>query len=246
MKSPPINLKRKTRHTAPEDKIPTRDKALFGSGAMSNGIMNSGQSLLINPVYNLTLGVNPALIGIAQAIPRLYDAFTDPLMGTISDNHRSRFGRRRPFVTIGALLCAITFTALWLPPRGWDEQALFIYLLVVLILYYSAHTIFVVPFNALGYGLTRDYHERTRLQAWQSFAVQIAAILCFWSYRIFLSEGFGDALVGIHYYGIIIGILVLVSGILPGLFLEERIRPSKKSLELRKSFAKGRFEKLTP
>ena len=80
-------------------------------------------------VLNLGLGMNPALVGLLGALPRLTDAFTDPLMGFISDNTRTRWGRRRPYIFVGAIAAGVIFALLWQLPRGQSETFYFVYFL---------------------------------------------------------------------------------------------------------------------
>ena len=98
--------------TAPEDRIPIAHKLIYGLGAFVNNLLAAaigGMTI----VLNLGLGMNPALVGLLGALPRLSDAFTDPLMGYISDNTRSRWGRRRPYIFAGAIVAGISFALLW-------------------------------------------------------------------------------------------------------------------------------------
>ena len=118
-------------------------------------------------VLNLGLGMNPALVGLLGALPRLTDAITDPLMGYISDNTRSRWGRRRPYIFCGAILVGIVFALLWQLPDNRSENYYFWYFLIGSFLFYLAYTVFVTPWVALGYELTPDYHERTRLMGFR-------------------------------------------------------------------------------
>jgi GPH family glycoside/pentoside/hexuronide:cation symporter len=120
-------------------------------------------------VLNVGLGMNPALVGTLQAIPRFTDAITDPVMGYISDNTRSRYGRRRPYIFIGSILVGLIFALMWQLPAGYSEMFYFWFFLAGSFLFYLAYTIFATPWVALGYEMTPDYHERTRLMASQNF-----------------------------------------------------------------------------
>ncbi len=88
--------------TAPEDRIPFGQKLIYGLGAFVNNLLAGAMGGMII-VLNLGLGMNPALVGLLGALPRLTDALTDPLMGYISDHTRSRWGRRRPYIFVGAI-----------------------------------------------------------------------------------------------------------------------------------------------
>ena len=148
--------------TAPEDRIPVGEKIAYGMGAFVNNLLASaigGMTI----VLNLGLGMNPALVGLLGALPRLTDAITDPLMGYISDNTRSRWGRRRPYIFCGAIAVGLLFALLWQLPEGRSENFYFWFFLIGSFLFYLAYTVFVTPWVALGYELTPDYHERTRV-----------------------------------------------------------------------------------
>ena len=83
--------------TAAEDRLSFSHKLIYGSGAFVNNLLAAAIGGMVI-VLNLGLGMNPALVGLLSALPRLTDAFTDPLMGYISDNTRSKWGRRRPYI----------------------------------------------------------------------------------------------------------------------------------------------------
>ena len=88
--------------TRPEDRISIPHKIIYGFGAFVNNLLAAAIGGMVI-VLNLGLGMNPALVGLLGALPRLTDALTDPLMGYISDKTRSRWGRRRPYIFIGAI-----------------------------------------------------------------------------------------------------------------------------------------------
>ena len=98
--------------TAPEDRIPFIHKLVYGLGAFVNNLLAAAIGSMVI-VLNLGLGMNPALVGLLGALPRLTDAITDPLMGFISDNTRSRWGRRRPYIFVGAILAGLTCARRW-------------------------------------------------------------------------------------------------------------------------------------
>ena len=165
--------------TAPEDRIPFHLKVIYGLGAFVNNTLADAIGRMMI-VLNLGLGMNPALVGLLGALPRLTDALTDPMMGYISDNTRSRWGRRRPYIFVGAISVAIVFTLLWQLPPGKSEGWYFWYFLAGSLIFYLGYTVFATPWVALGYELTPDYHERTRVMAVQNFMGQLAYLLSPW------------------------------------------------------------------
>ena len=208
--------------TAPEDRIPLPKKIVYGAGAFVNNMLAAaigGMSI----VLNLALGMNPALVGLLGALPRLVDAFTDPLMGYISDHTRSRWGRRRPYIFGGAIFVGVVYMLLWQLPEGKSESYYFWYFLAGSLVFYLAYTIFATPWVALGYELTPDYHERTRVMAVQNFMGQLAYLISPWFLWIMQHEGLFDGMMsGAKGLAIAVGIAAIVIGVLPAIFLRER------------------------
>jgi Na+/melibiose symporter-like transporter len=136
-------------------------KLAYGSGAAANGIKNNGFEYFLLFYYSQVLGVDFALVGAALMIAMFVDGFTDPLVGYWSDNIKTRFGRRHPFMYIAALPVGLIYVMAWNPPAGLTGNALFPYLLFVTIATRVAYTFYEVPSSALVAELTDDYDERT-------------------------------------------------------------------------------------
>jgi len=197
-------------------------------GLINNLLAAASGGMMI--VLNLGLGMNPALVGLLGSLPRLTDALTDPIMGFISDNTESRWGRRRPYIFGGAIAAGIIFALLWQLPRGQSETFYFVFFLIGSILFYMAYTIFATPWVALGYELTADYHERTRLMGTQNFISQLAYVVSPWFLWIMTYEGFfEDQVEGAAGLAIIIGVVTIGIGTLPAIFLKERYKSIAKS-----------------
>ena len=209
-------------HTAPEDRIPFAGKLAYGAGAFVNNILAAAiGGMLI--VLNLGLGMNPAVVGLLGAFPRLFDAIADPIMGYVTDNTRTRWGRRRPFIFVGAVASGLIFPMLWALPKGYSQDFYFWYFLVGSVLFYTAYTVFAAPWVGLGYELTPDYHERTRLMGVQNFIGQLAYVVSPWFLWIMTNKSwFEDQLQGAFWLAVVIGALAIALGVLPALFLKER------------------------
>ena len=231
--------------TPAEDRVPLSKKIIYGLGAFVNNLLAAaigGMSI----VLNLGLGMNPALVGLLGALPRLIDAFTDPLMGYISDHTRSRWGRRRPYIFAGAIAAGVIFALLWQLPNGKSESYYFWFFLIGSLVFYLAYTIFATPWVALGYELTPDYHERTRVMAVQNFMGQLAYLISPWFLWVMQYDVLFDDLVsGARALAIVIGVTVIAIGILPALFLTERFSAGavdevkRKLLDSAADFFKG-------
>lgn len=215
--------------TAPEDRISFGHKLIYGLGALVNNLLAAASGGMVI-VLNLGLGMNPALVGLLGALPRLTDALTDPLMGYISDNTRTRWGRRRPYIFAGAIAAGVTFALLWQLPRGQSEAFYFVYFLIGSFIFYLGYTVFATPWVALGYELTPDYHERTRLMGVQNFIGQLAYIVSPWFLWIMTYEGFfKDQVAGAAGLAIIVAVFAIGIGILPAIFLRERFKDIAES-----------------
>jgi GPH family glycoside/pentoside/hexuronide:cation symporter len=230
--------------TAAEDRLSLAQKLIYGFGAFTNNLLAAaigGMAI----VLNLGLGMNPALVGLLGALPRLTDAITDPLMGYISDHTKSRWGRRRPYIFGGAIAAGIIFALLWQLPADKSEGYYFWYFLIGSIIFYLAYTVFATPWVALGYELTPDYHERTRLMGVQNFMGQLAYVLSPWFLWIMAYEPLhADLRTGAASLGIAIGIFTIAIGILPAIFLRERFKepPPNPVSEITKSGGKTAME----
>ena len=119
--------------------------------------------------YTQVVGMPALLVGQALTLALVLDAISDPIVGYWSDNCRSRWGRRHPFMYASAIPVAVSFFLLWTPPRDWDHTALFWYLLATAVATRTAITFFETPSAALGPELTRDYAERSTLLSWRNF-----------------------------------------------------------------------------
>ena len=210
--------------TAPEDRIRFTHKLAYGAGGFVNNLLAAASGGMMI-VLNLGLGMNPALVGLLGALPRLTDAFTDPLMGFISDNTQSRWGRRRPYIFAGAIAAGVTFALLWQLPAGRSETFYFVWFLAGSILFYMGYTVFATPWVALGYELTPDYHERTRLMGTQNFIGQLAYTVSPWFLWIMNSgRFFPDQVSGAAGLAVVIAVVAIGLGIIPPLLLRERMQ----------------------
>ncbi len=215
--------------TAPEDRVRFTHRILYGAGAFVNNILAAASGGMMI-VLNLGLGLNPALVGLLGALPRLTDAFTDPLMGFISDNTHSRWGRRRPYIFIGAIAAGVIFALLWQLPRNQSDTFYFVYFLIGSILFYMAYTVFATPWVALGYELTPDYNERTRLMGTQNFLGQLAYVISPWFLWFVTNESlFPDQVTGAAWLAILVAALAIGVGILPAIVLRERMKKIAES-----------------
>lgn len=143
-------------------------------------------SLLMNSIWGFAmlyftdaLGLPHSLAGIAMAVAVFWDAITDPVMGHITDNTRSRFGRRHPYILGGGIAVVVVFLFLWYVPAWFktSEQSLFWYLVIINLLQRTAITVYGVPYVALGFEICTDYDGRVKLQGIRSAMNMVANLL---------------------------------------------------------------------
>jgi GPH family glycoside/pentoside/hexuronide:cation symporter len=179
---------------------------------------------LVGLMGNISLGLSAFWLGLIMIIPRLWDAFSDPIVGHLSDNTRTRFGRRRPFLLIGGLAVAVFFVVMWWIPKGETVHALFpsetgfrsfqlVYILFSLLLFFTATTIFEIPHGALGMEMTSDPHERTRLFSGKSFVGNLFAMSTPWLFALANMEVFrgpgGNEADGMRYVSLMVAAILI-------------------------------------
>ena len=147
------------------DRLDLAAKVLYGVGEIANSSKTVLFGLFLLFFYTTVMGLPGTLVGVATAVGLVWDALIDPYIGHASDRVRSPVGRRHGFMFAGALAIGPTFWALFSPPAGLSTGALFAWLVATGLSVRLAHSLFVVPYHALGAELSRDYHERTSITA---------------------------------------------------------------------------------
>ncbi len=207
--------------TAPGDRISFFQKAAYSMGAFANTAQSAFLANMV-AILNLGLGINPALVGFIGFLPRIMDAVSDPITGYFSDTLRTRWGRRRPLILFGAITGGIVFMLMFRLYPGRSEMFYFGYFLTLQCLFFLCFTCFSIPWIALGYEMTPDYHERTRLQAASSFVGQLPWFIAPWTWIIMFNKSwFTDGVHGVRVLAVIIGFCLILGGILPAIFNKE-------------------------
>jgi GPH family glycoside/pentoside/hexuronide:cation symporter len=230
------------------DRLGRKELLSFAVGGLPLNLGVESLKQLAYPVYNILLGVSPAWIGLILMGARLFDAFSDPFMGWISDNTRSKWGRRRPYIAVGSILCGLTFPIVWFVPTGSSEMQAVVYFAVATFIYYVAVTVFNVSYMTLSFELTPDYSERTRVMAARTFFGALSGLTLTWVFSIANTDLFPDPMTGMRVVGILIGVLFVVAG-LPAAFgtreRYQRLASSQARLSLisslKDAFAYGPF-----
>lgn len=211
--------------TAQEDIVPLGQKIAFGAGHLANQLFNAALVIFM-VILILALNMDPILAGVLAAIPRLLDAITDPIMGYVSDNTRSRWGRRKPYIFLGSVITGVAFMAMWQIYPENSQTYNFFYFLVFSIVFYIGYTIFATPLIGLSYEMTADYNERTRLMAVSQWMGQFAWMIAPWFWVIISDQSFYDtAPEGARNLSIWVGAGCMLLGILPAIFCKELVVP---------------------
>jgi len=213
----------------PEDRVSFGLKTAYGASGMVNYFGSQLLKVLSASIFVTGMGMSPATIGLVFLGFRLWDAMLDPLVGWISDNTRTRWGRRRPFVLIGGILTGAIFPLLWLGQPEWSEAGKLAYLVGIGLIFYTAFAAWVMPYQSMLTEMTPDTNERTSISAFFSFFSQIAAIIGTWTWKITQLPVFNDPLTGkpdslqgMRVVGVVMGALIIVLAILPAFLIKER------------------------
>jgi glycoside/pentoside/hexuronide:cation symporter, GPH family len=182
--------------TPAEDRVPFKAKVAIGAANMVGNLTSNLTLQMITPVFVVALALSPTLVSIAMIVFRLYDAITDLLMGWISDNTRTRWGRRRPYLFVGTLLCAAVLPVMWMVGRDWPSEWQLAWLLGAGLLLFTCTTIFSVPYESFSLELTPDYQERTSVASYKMILSTLASLVVGWSWSITQLPMFNDPVTG--------------------------------------------------
>lgn len=144
-------------------------KLAYGFGSVAYGVKDNGFNYFLLIFYSQVIGVDARLVGLAITTALVVDAISDPIVGYWSDNLRSRWGRRHPFMYAAAIPVAASYFLLWNPPVGWSEHALFLYVLVMAVAIRTFITFYETPSSALAPELTDDYDQRSSLLSFRYY-----------------------------------------------------------------------------
>lgn len=170
-------------------------KAAYGTGQLAEGVKTTAFNVFLLFYYNQVLGLSAWWTGLALGVATVVDAIADPLMGSISDSTRHRWGRRHPYLYAAAVPLGITFAMLFRPPESFEGPWLFAWLISFTILVRLAVSAFAVPHLALGAELSSDYRERTSIVGYRNFQAYVGAILVVvsgWGYFFRSAPGMTD------------------------------------------------------
>jgi GPH family glycoside/pentoside/hexuronide:cation symporter len=192
---------------------------------------------LMQPVFVGFLHLSPSLLGFTQATARLTDAFADSYFGWRSDNTRTRWGRRRPYVLVGSLLAGAALPCLFAASRTWSVSTLFWFVLLTACGYAPILSCYNMPYQSLGTELTPDTDERTAVMSWRGVVQTLAGVANAWAWWLAARPWFADTdgvpnlARGAMWAGVLAGGVMILGGIGCVLFVGERYYPLARQQE---------------
>ena len=209
--------------TAPAHrKVPFGHKVAFGLGMLANQMFPAALGIFM-VVLVQDMGFPGWMWGILFFLPRVFDSVTDPIMGFISDNTRSKWGRRRQYVFIGAIVMGISFVAMWQLYREDGIPYNFVYFLCWSFVFYTGLTLFSIPYVAMGYEMSDDFHERTSIMAVAQWIGQWAWVIAPWFWVVMYDpDWFPNADTATRSLSVGVGVVCMLLAMVPAVFLPSR------------------------
>ncbi|WP_111685148.1 MFS transporter [Winogradskyella tangerina] len=205
-----------------KNKVPFGQKVAFGIGMLANQMFPA-----ILGIFMVVLVEDLEFTGWLYALifffPRIFDAITDPIMGYISDNTKSKYGRRRQYVLIGAIVMGVAYVFMWQLYKENTLEHNFWYFFSWSLLFYLGLTIFSVPYVAMGYEMSDDFHERTHIMAVAQWIGQWAWVIAplFWII-MYDPNWFPSADVAARELAVWVAIPCAICAMVPALFIKSK------------------------
>ncbi len=203
-------------------KVPFGQKVAFGVGMLANQMFPAVLGIFM-VVLVQDLGFPGWMWGTIYFFPRIFDAFTDPVMGYISDNTKSKWGRRRQYVFWGSILMGLAFIIMWQLDRNDGVEYNFIFFMIWAFIFYLGLTLFGVPYVAMGYEMSNDFHERTSIMAVAQWIGQWAWVIAPWFWVIMYDNTlFESADVATRTLAVWVGLILMLCAMVPAVFIKSK------------------------
>ncbi len=210
-------------------------KVGFGVADLGGNLFFTVGAFIVLKYLTDVVRLDPFLAGAALFVGRFLDAFSDPIVGSLSDRSRSRFGRRRPFMFIGAFIVLACMIVFFINPRLQSQALLFAWAAVVYTLLAAVgYTMVNIPYSALTPELARDYDERTSLNSYRfTFAIlgtllgagiSLPIVSAISGARVVDNRWVGDASPGYAALGVILGVVMAVTTLITVFSVRETSR----------------------
>lgn len=205
------------------NKVPFGQKLAFGVGMFANQMFPAILGIFMVVLVEDLKFTGLMWGGMIYLFPRLLDAITDPIMGFVSDNTKSRWGRRRVYVLIGSIIMGVAYIFMWQLFKENSLEYNFWYFFFWSIIFYLGLTLFSVPYVAMGYEMSDDFHERTNIMAVAQWIGQWAWVIAplFWLI-MYDPEWFPSADVAARELAIWVAIPCAVCAMVPAIFIKSK------------------------
>jgi GPH family glycoside/pentoside/hexuronide:cation symporter len=208
--------------TTASHKVPFGQKVAFGLGMLANQMFPAALGIFM-VVLVQDMGFPTWMWGILFFLPRAYDAVLDPIMGFVSDNTRSKWGRRRQYVFVGAIMMGVAFVAMWQLHRSDGLSYNFVYFLLWSLVFFTGLTVFSIPYVAIGYEMSDDFHERTGIMAVAQWIGQWAWVIAPWFWVVMYDPTwFANADSAARTLSVWVGVICMLLAMVPALFIPSR------------------------
>lgn len=201
---------------------------LYGSGDLSFSLANTSIGAYLAIYLTDVVGIHASFAAIIILLGGVWDAFTDPLMGVLSDRTKTAMGRRRPYILFGAIPYGLLYALIWWRPEWAGQGFNNLFYPIVLILFQSASTLVNMPFLALTPELSADYDERNSLTSNRMIFSIIGSLLAFTIPIMIVGEFIPDNGMKVWIIGIVTGLITIVPFVLIGSFIRENPRRRKE------------------
>jgi len=201
----------------------SKSKLALGIGFFAMFFANQGVPILAIPFYQMILGVDPLLLGLALTIPIFVSTFLSPWVGHLSDNSKSKFGRRAPFIFIASWVSCIFFGCIWMVPSQWSETIQLLYFTFFSLLFNISVCFLTVPLTCLSYEMSDDYHTRTSIMGFTSYFTKVGSLLYQWLFPLAQLTIFSSVFIGIKYVGWGVALFIIgLLGAIPSFFCDKK------------------------
>lgn len=204
-----------------KQRLSNKSKIAISSGTFSAFFIRQGVGILAIPYYQMSLAVDPFLLAAAMMLPLLLASMLGPWVGQLSDSYQQKYGHRKVFILLGAIVSAICYGCIWQVPVDWQTNMQLVYFAVVYTAFCIAAEFFLIPYTCLVYEATDDSEERVALLALNSIITKVCSLFYQWAFPLAQLTLFSSLYMGVKWVGWAIAILfIAVAGILPALWYQ--------------------------
>lgn len=212
----------------PNGEVPLKEKLAYGLGSPLDGFAGGAVGAMTNPIFVMMFGVSPTLLSLVGILYKIWDAMTDVAAGWLSDNARTRWGRRRPFIFAGAILTGLWMPVIWFFPQGWPTGLLVTWMVGCWMVRDVFASMYNIPMQCLLVEMTPSTKERTSISAIRSYFGNVSGLLIGWFWFFTQLSVFNDAsgqpdiILGTRWVTSILAVFVIVAGVIPAFVVKER------------------------